>query len=145
MNAATAERFAKAAEALLGRPFRHRGANEAGFDCRGYVFVAAAAIGVSMEPFADYERQPDPEVVLAETVRRCDRAEWEERLLPGRVLLLRQSDGGGPKHFAITLGEVLGDGWAVHATETGTKRARIRDEFVHSVWRVRGIDYQPES
>lgn len=136
----TAQKFADAAEALLGAPFRHRGRNAAGIDCIGLAFAAATNIGVEIAPFISYEPQPDPAVLLRAVRDRCDEAPWHERLLPGRLIVLRQRTGGDPKHFAVT----LGNGWAAHVTATKNRRAKVRDEFVHSVWHVRGIDYRSE-
>lgn len=135
---ATALAFAMAAESLLGAPFRHRGRSTAGIDCIGLTFVAAERVGNTIKPFIDYEPQPDPEVLLAAVRERCDEVGWAERLLPGRLVILRQRMGGLPKHFAVT----LGDGWAAHVSAKRSVRAKINDQFVHSVWRVRGIDYE---
>lgn len=135
----TPEQFADACEALIGTPFRHRGRNHAGIDCRGLFLVGAADAGVPIEPFDDYEPQPDPAVLLREVRARFDEVAWAERILPGRILVLRQKVGRDPKHFAVTLRE---PGWAIHRDTVKAKRFRVRDEFVHSVWRVRGINYE---
>ena len=78
-------------------------------------------------------------MLLREVRARFDEGAWAERLLPGRVLALRQKNGGDPKHFAVTLRE---PGWAIHRDTLKAKRFRVRDEFVHSVWRLRGINYE---
>lgn len=137
-KAPTAQQFADACEALIGTPFKHRGRNHAGIDCRGLFLVGLEDVGAPVEPFDDYQPQPDPAVLLREVRARFDEVAWHERLLPGRILVLRQRNGGDPKHFAVTLGL----GMAMHRDTLKAKRFRVHDEFVHSVWRARGIDYQ---
>ena len=132
----TAALFAAAAEGLLGAPFHHRGRCAAGMDCIGLVFVAAAAIGVQIDPFTDYERQPDPQVLLAALRDRAAPAHWDERRAVGRLIVLRQRDGADPRHFCIG----TGDDWAVHVADK-VRRLRFADVLVHSVWRVHGISY----
>lgn len=134
----TAVQFAAACESLMGSPFHHRGRTRAGIDCIGLVFAGASQIGVEIPPFLEYGRTPDSEVLMRAVRERCDEVAWGERLDIGRLLVLRQRANGQPRHFAVT----LGCGMAVHVGETKSERRVIPDVLVHSVWRVRGINYE---
>ena len=73
-----AERFAAAAEALVGTPFRFRGRDRAtGIDCVGLVLAALADIGRTPAQLNGYAmRQADPsrhfQVALACGFRSCE-------------------------------------------------------------------------
>lgn len=133
----TAQQFADAAVSTRGARFQHRGRTATAQDCAGPVFVGARICGIEVAPFTDYERTPDEAVVIAATQERCTPRDWSEHMLPGRVLLLRQTHDGPARHFAVS----LGGGYAVHQ-ESRAKLMDLRDklELLHSCWLLRGVE-----
>ena len=131
------EEFAAAALALRGARFQHLGRGPAGVDCIGIGFAAAIACGLNPAPFVGYAKTPDSDVLLAAVAERCEPREWSEWEKIGRLVVLRQAPTGPPRHFAVS----TGDGWAIHCeTRVRMLWLRERQELVHSVWLVHGVE-----
>jgi hypothetical protein len=132
----TAQQFAEAAASLKGARFRHRGRTTTRCDCIGLPFVAAAICGLSVPPFIDYEPTPRPDVLLAAVADRCEPRDWIEWRLPGRLVVMRQTHDGPPRHFAVS----TGSGWGIHMeSRAAMRQIETEQELIHSAWLVRGV------
>ena len=114
---AAAERAAvvRAAESLVGAPYRHGGATPRGFDCSGLVVYSFSRAGVRGLPrSAEHLELASAPVDLAE-------------ILPGDLLFFR-IDGRKTSHVAIYVGERS----FVHSPSRGKRVERI--DFDHVYW-----------
>lgn len=93
--------IARAAEALIGAPYREGGARPDGFDCSGLVSYVFAQRGIAVP--RDVRRQ-------AEAGTPVDRAD----IAPGDLLFFATT-GSGPTHVGIA----TGDGRFIHAPKRG--------------------------
>lgn len=125
---------AKVEEIGRNARFSHRGRMPNRCDCVGLVFVTAAALGIEVEPFIDYQRQPDSAVVLAMVAKRCDARDWSEWGVRGRILIVKPDVAADPIHVAVSTGNGL-------ALQMGRRMrgVQIDRELVHSVWTLRGV------
>jgi len=114
---AAAERAAvvRAAESLVGAPYRHGGATPRGFDCSGLVVYSFSHAGVRGLPRS------------AEHLERASAPVDLAKILPGDLLFFR-IDGRKTSHVAIYVGERS----FVHAPSRGKRVERI--DFDHVYW-----------
>jgi cell wall-associated NlpC family hydrolase len=97
---ARGERVAALALQYVGAPYRWGGTSPAGFDCSGLVRFVYAQVGVAV-----------PHDVLGQL--EASRRVAIDALLPGDVLVFRDTYRPGPSHSGI----YLGDGRFVHAAD----------------------------
>ena len=101
--------------AMLGAPYRHGGANRAGFDCSGLVYYSFQKIGIAL---------PRDTQSLKKIGLEVD----PNKLVKGDLLFFDQ-EGKKSSHVGIYLGE----GRFVHAPSTGGK---VRTDDLHlAYWR----------
>jgi cell wall-associated NlpC family hydrolase len=107
------QQIANAAEALLGSPYRYGGAGPDAFDCSGLVSFVHAKFGV---------HAPRTAAQQFAAVRAVPRA----NLHAGDLVFFRLS-GGSVSHVGV----YIGDGYFVHAPQTGTnvRIASLDDDF----------------
>ncbi len=110
-----AERAAAYAERMVGRPYRHGGADPSGFDCSGLVKYSYARAGVDL-PHGTYQLLRLSRPVSPRHLRRGD-------------LLFFDQQGRKASHVGI----YLGGGRFVHAPSTG-KRVYI-SKLSEPYWR----------
>lgn len=106
-----AERAAKVAGSMLGRPYRYGGSTPAGFDCSGLVNYSYARVGLSVAR--------DTRGLLTQT------APVPARELRAGDLVFFDQEGKKRSHVGI----YLGDGSFVHAPSSG---GRVRTDQLES-------------
>jgi cell wall-associated NlpC family hydrolase len=107
------QQIADAAAALLGSPYRYGGAGPDAFDCSGLVSFVHAKFGVSTP------RTAAQQFAVARPVPRGD-------LHAGDLVFFRLS-GGSVSHVGVYIGQ----GYFVHAPQTGTnvRIASLDDDY----------------
>ena len=113
-QAATRQHIIRAAERLLGTPYRLGGESPSGVDCSGLVQYAYLQVGIQVPRSAAAQFQ----------------AGWNQRqVLPGDLLFFRTSGGQRISHVGI----YVGGGQMIHAS-SGSRRVR-KVSLNHPYWR----------
>lgn len=99
---ATGTTLARAAEALLGTPYRYGGADRSGFDCSGLVYFVHAGLGLEV-----------PRTAAAQ--QRSARPVPRGALAAGDLVFFRTRRAGPVDHVGV----YAGDGRFVHAPGSG--------------------------
>ena len=115
MSTSTRERAAQTAEAMVGTPYRYRGAATDGFDCSGLVLYSYAQAGVSGLPHS------------AARLEEMTRPVSLPGLEPGDLLFFRPADNK-ISHVAV----YEGNRHFIHAPSNGKGVERVR--FDHVYW-----------
>ncbi len=105
----------RAAESMIGRPYRYRGASPSGFDCSGLVLFSYAKAGIEGLPHSARALESHAQAVAIEDLQ------------PGDLLFFHLS-GRKASHVGIYMG-----GRAfVHAPSSGKRVERV--SFDHAYW-----------
>lgn len=126
--------FVAAARRYMHTPWQHQGRNRHGFDCAGFVVLAAADCGRDLREFdrTDYVTEPR-NGDLRRAVERAlgpplAEADWHE----GCVVMLNTH--GEPHHLAILTRHPEG-GWAL--LHTGAGKPWVREHRLSEDWAKR--------
>lgn len=137
----SAVEFVKAARALRGARWRHRGRARWAVDCIGLIVLAGEDAGMRLNDQVGYGREP-----WDDQLRRACIAHWgyplsAEHAQPGDVALIRWGTGE-PSHLAIIGNHPDGGLTLIHAhTLHGVIEQSLADRFVQVVVEV----YRPWS
>lgn len=111
----------------------------AGLDCVGLIVVPAQNIGIEIEDYIRYGRQPNPRIFLGHIERHFDRIEADE-VISGDIALFWILRKELPQHVGI----MLEGGRMIH-TYSNVKRVVEHNydpywqEHTHSFWRYKAF------
>jgi cell wall-associated NlpC family hydrolase len=109
----------RAARAMLGTRFAHRGRSAVGIDCVGLVLVALRAMRVEPPPIPNYPKNPESSVLL-NALRGFARPVDRAAALPGDLVVMFSS--GKARHLGILCGRSV-----IHAsTDRGVVETPVR-------------------
>jgi cell wall-associated NlpC family hydrolase len=123
------EEFVRAARALKGARWRHRGRKPWAVDCIGLVAVAGQAAGLLAEDVAGYGREP-----WEDRIRKGCRERWGEPVpiaeaRPGDIAIFRWK-AGDPSHMGILADHPDGGLSLIHADNLlGVVECGLRDTY----------------
>ena len=129
MHGAAGTAIARAAQSLIGSPYRYGGAGPDAFDCSGLVSYVHLQLGYSTPRTAAQQYA---------TARPIPRAE----LQPGDLVFFRL-EGGAVSHVGV----YMGSGRFVHAPQSGgrVREAGLDEEFFSERYAGAGRLYPPEA
>ena len=127
-----------AAEACVGKPFRHQGRNpEIGIDCLGLAIYCAKQAGYGDVPDdRTYNARVTSHDLRAGLTKYC-RKKLPKDLLPGDIVLLQLKDEPTPRHIGIYTGTHI-----IHATLR--RRAVVKDPVATLQQGICGVYEYPE-
>jgi len=119
--------IARAAQSLIGSPYRYGGAGPDAFDCSGLVSYVHRQLGVPTPRTAAQQYASARAIPLAD-------------LLPGDLVFFRLNDGA-----VSHVGVYVGDGRFVHAPQSGdrVREAGLDDEYFRNRYAGAGRLWQP--
>ena len=89
------------ARKLIGVPWIHQGRNpETGIDCLGVLYVICVNLGVEVEEYTAYKREPDGEMIVTEMNKYFDEIPLLEAR-EGDILIFRMAGEKYQRHIGI--------------------------------------------
>lgn len=134
------EQLIREVRGYMGTPFVHQGRlPHHGLDCIGLITVPAFNLGMEMEDYVRYSRQPNPRFLLDYISRSFDPIDAAD-MLPGDIMLFWMHKPTIPGHS----GMLLEGGRMIHTYQNvGRVVEHNYDEHwrthTHSTWRYKSL------